>query len=140
MVSEFAPNIDRVLWLLRTKDAVGPLRVDIEKACAELDAIKSRATTIDDAAATAHALEDSHAECERLRKAAANVAAMYQTDPLATVDGLTDTDFIMRISALRAALAALAPAPPPWNPSGHAVACTRERCVQPCPRLRSPRA
>lgn len=28
---------------------------------------------------------------------------------------------------------------PPWNPSGHAVACTRERCVQPCPRLRSPR-
>lgn len=43
---------------------------------------------------------------ERVRIAAANVAAMYQTDPLTTVDGLTDTDFIMRISALRAALAA----------------------------------
>ncbi len=46
------------------------------------------------------------AEVERLRKAAANVVAMYQMDPLSTVDGLTDTDFIMRISALRAALAA----------------------------------
>jgi len=59
----------------------------------------------------AHALRAAlaRAECaevERLRKAAANVAAMYQTDPLTTVDGLTDTDFIMRISALRAALAA----------------------------------
>ncbi len=53
-----------------------------------------------------HALAASRAEVERLRKAAANVAAMYQTDPLTTVDGLTDTDFIMRISALRAALAA----------------------------------
>ena len=54
----------------------------------------------------AHALAASRAEVERLRQAAANVAAMYQTDPLTTVDGLTDTDFIMRISALRAALAA----------------------------------
>ena len=53
-----------------------------------------------------NALAASRAECERLRQAAANVAAMYQTDPLTTVDGLTDTDFIMRISALRAALAA----------------------------------
>ena len=54
----------------------------------------------------AHALAASRAKVERLRQAAANVAAMYQTDPLTTVDGLTDTDFIMRISALRAALAA----------------------------------
>lgn len=43
---------------------------------------------------------------ERVRIAAANVAAMYQTDPLLTVDGLTDTEFLARINTLRAALAA----------------------------------
>lgn len=65
---------------------------DLGKAEAELSALKATASR-------AEALE-------RVRIAAANVAAMYQTDPLTTVDGLTDTDFIMRISALRAALAA----------------------------------
>lgn len=36
--------------------------------------------------------------------AAQKVAEMYQADPLLTVDGLTDTEFIERISTLRAAL------------------------------------
>lgn len=66
--------------------------VDATHARTELSALKATASR-------AEALE-------RVRIAAANVAAMYQTDPLTTVDGLTDTDFIMRISALRAALAA----------------------------------
>ena len=43
---------------------------------------------------------------ERVRTAAANVAAMYQTDPLLTVDGLTDTEFLARINTLRAAIKA----------------------------------
>ncbi len=43
---------------------------------------------------------------ERVRIAAANVAAMYQTDPLLTVDGLTDTEFLARINTLRAAIKA----------------------------------
>ncbi len=43
---------------------------------------------------------------ERVRIAAANVAAMYQTDPLSTVDGLTDTEFLARINTLRAAIKA----------------------------------
>ena len=43
---------------------------------------------------------------ERVRTAAANVAAMYQTDPLSTVDGLTDTEFLARINTLRAAIKA----------------------------------
>jgi len=66
--------------------------VDATHARTELSALKATASR-------AEALE-------RVRTAAANVAAMYQTDPLTTVDWLTDTDFIMRISALRAALAA----------------------------------
>lgn len=83
---------------LRTQSLM--LNAEVPKLLAEIERLRALLTN------PAHALAASHAECERLRKAAANVAAMYQTDPLATVDGLTDTDFIMRISALRAALAA----------------------------------
>jgi len=65
---------------------------DLGKAEAELSALKATASR-------AEALE-------RVRIAAANVAAMYQTDPLLTVDGLTDTEFLARINTLRAAIKA----------------------------------